>query len=210
MNENEHNAFERSQQAVERILKIAANEQYDIYADGNGPLSLDHLNPALLEEEDFLATVEEWGWPDAADAAIAPAHEYHSAKNFVTALRHSAHPQYLNNFNILLRATPTTTVDLQNMSNLYGLYPVVHRANALAPDLMAAIRELFQQDTPGAGHGRIDTILAENEVVAAQVWQAFKIMGRLVKVDDYTMTLRRIVPDREPIPITDVQTYFYT
>lgn len=195
---------------LQRIAETASEEIYDIYAEGQGPLTLEQLDPELVADSRFLKVADRVGWPTEGDAVIEPVHKYQSTEDFVTALRYSHHPHFLNNFNAILRAEPAEELDMHDLSSVYGIYGVVHRANVVAPDLFGSIRELFQEYKGVDHHHELNTILEENEVVAEQIWKAFKIMGRLVTTDDYTNALRRFVPDHEPVPIVSAQDFFYT
>lgn len=188
------------------ILETVAHEEYDIYAEGTGPLTLDQLDPNLVADVGFQAELERVGWPTQEDSVIEPVHAYRDAGDFVRALCYSHHPQYLNNLNAILCAVPTDTFEF---GNIYGAYHALRRANLLAPELFKSIHDLFSESYGTCG-SELTAILQENELVASQVWKAFKILGRLVAVDDRTREVQQVNSGFLPSPITSAQEYLST
>lgn len=201
------------EQLVANIIETATNEEYDIYAGGQGPLTLDQLDPELVTDDALQRVVERVGWPTERDAIMGPVHKYHSSSDFVEGLRTRSHPYFLNNFNTLLKVEPAENFDPQGpdgMEGIYGVLPVVQRANVLAPELFSSVREIFRAYKDISQQEELKAIL-EDDVVANQVWKAFKITGRLVTTDDVTIHKRILsstVPS-EAAPIKNIQDYLY-
>lgn len=203
-----------------RIAETANNEVYDIYSQGRGPLTIDQLDVAARKSNDFRDAVSTWDWPNLSDSVIEPAHEYASGTDFVYSLRHSTikdeyghdvpNPHYLGNLGMILSAEPIDTFD---PSNLYGSYPIVHRANVIAPDLFASIRDLHLATGRDELTYALDALESgAGDVVCEQLFKAFKILGRLVKTTDATIQIEVTAhnPKQDPDPVTNLQDYLTT
>lgn len=210
MNHFERRKSDILKQGIAKIEQTQQDERYDVYADGEGPLGIGALDPRTRISPDFLEVLRKYGWPSQIeDGAIEPVHEYGSAAEFIEALRADGQP-YLNNLNAMFEATPTEEF---SMDNLYGIKPPLHRARVVAPDLFEGIRDLyrgFREQKPRSQHADLTAVLRENEVVAEQVFKAFKILGRLVKTTDADMELKQVNPSASGEPIESVQKYLTT
>ncbi len=196
--------------ALEMVERSAQDERYDIYAEGKGPLTIAEVDPEVRRSEEFHRVVQQYNWPNQlVDGTIEPVHTYESAEDFVKALRTRDHDHYLNNLNAIFASTPVHELDI---SNIYGIYHVLHRAHVIAPDLFEGLRVLFKEHWSMNRQDELTAILEQNEVLANQTWKAFRILGRLIKVDDLTQELRMIpfAQAVDPEPIESAQKYLVT
>ena len=184
---------ERFRVARDTITRVLENPRYIEYAVAIGPLTMDDL-----DEEAALRVVDvagQFGWPTSDDAVISPPKDFTDSA-FVANLfeRPSTvgHENALNNFSLYLRAHPIESFhQASTPAEWYGLSPVVHRANALAPELFTALRDTMNCFDPGE-QSLAKSILAgkENTDVVTALNMGYRIMGRLLKTGDLSIGVR--------------------
>lgn len=175
-----------NQHIEDLILDIeltSTNVVYDVYAQGYGPLTIDQLDPEVRVTKKLADVIGIYGWPSAlTDGGIEPVPLYEGTADFTDALWARGQPEYLNNLPTLLRSKPSDTYG-GNSIEVYGLKPVLHRANAIAPDLFSATRAFFEKKSSATSKELAD-YLHTCPVAARQIEKAYYILGRLIKVDD--------------------------
>ena len=196
--------------AVETIAAQLSNHELLDYALGEGPLTLKDLSDEALERVTMAGIVYEW--PTADDAVIKPTKKY-TDETFLQNLfekpsftpwvmpylseaelnEQTERNEYaLNNFILYLRASPADASDMaSNMANVYGESPVVHRADALAPELFDALRVIMNGfKLSEQKYARTFLEMPMNADVVTALHMSYQIMGRLLKVSDESTGVR--------------------
>ena len=196
--------------AMETIAAQLSNHELLDYALGEGPLTLKDLSDDALERVTMAGIVYEW--PTADDAVIKPTKKY-TDETFLQNLfeKPSFTPWVmpylseaelneqternecaLNNFILYLRASPADASDMaSNMANVYGESPVVHRADALAPELFDALRVIMNGfKLSEQKYARTFLEMPMNADVVTALHMSYQIMGRLLKVSDESTGVR--------------------
>ncbi len=201
---------ERFHLALDMVQDVLGNPDCINYSRGRGPLTLDQLS-----EEAALRVVtvaDKVGWPTKEDASISSTLNYTDESFLDNFFEQPSNIPYtddvmtdeeidalerntaaLNNFVLNLRATPIDNFQesASMMEGFYGLTPVVHRANALAPELFTALREatncftLAEQDFAKSILSR-----EENQDMVTALHMGYRIMGRLLKQGDLSVGIR--------------------
>ena len=196
--------------AMETIAAQLSNHELLDYALGEGPLTLKDLSDDALERVTMAGIVYEW--PTADDAVIKPTRKY-TDETFLQNLfekpsftpgvmpylseaelnEQTERNEYaLNNFILYLRASPADASDMaSNMANVYGESPVVHRADALAPELFDALRVIMNGfKLSEQKYARTFLEMPMNADVVTALHMSYQIMGRLLKVSDESTGVR--------------------
>ena len=195
-------AVERFRESLHSALQVLENPLYIEYAHGRGPISIDDVPADIQVGTNFLEVVEKYDWPSAEDAGIEPTLDYND-KDFIANLflqpsgvirgpndtdksyQDKSH-RALNNFMAVIRSVPINNPrEAKGLEGLYGLMPVVHRANVLAPDLFDAVREAlsaFEMGDQDFARARLSMPESQDIVMCLNI--AYRIMGRLLKVND--------------------------
>lgn len=196
--------------ALETIAAQLGNHELLDYALGEGPLTLKDLSDDALERVTMAGIVYEW--PTADDAVIKPTKKY-TDETFLQNLfekpsftpwvmpylseaelnEQTERNEYaLNNFILYLRASPADASDMaSNMANVYGESPVVHRADALAPELFDALRVIMNGfKLSEQKYARTFLEMPMNTDVVTALHMSYQIMGRLLKVSDESTGVR--------------------
>lgn len=196
--------------ALETIAAQLGNHELLDYALGEGPLTLKDLSDDALERVTMAGIVYEW--PTADDAVIKPTKKY-TDETFLQNLfekpsftpwvmpylseaelnEQTERNEYaLNNFILYLRASPADASDMaSNMANVYGESPVVHRADALAPELFDALRVIMNGfKLSEQKYARTFLEMPMNADVVTALHMSYQIMGRLLKVSDESTGVR--------------------
>lgn len=189
--------------ALETIKVQLASHELLEYALGEGPLTLKDLSDDALERVTMAGMVYEW--PAAEDAVIKPTKKY-TDETFLDNLfeqpsftagekpdtgvaewaeRKQRNEYALNNFILYLRASPDGATDTSDMTNIYGASPVVHRADALAPELFGAVRVIMKSfKLSEQQYARSFLEMPMNADVVTALHMSYQIMGRLLRVSD--------------------------
>lgn len=160
-----------------------------------GPLKLSDI-PDSFRSSDVLTVAAIYAWPDDSDTSIVPVESYEETEfidQLFSAKNRIQDKKALNNFRLYLRATPIEDISsVDRLEDSYGLEPVVHRANALAPELFAALRLSTRAFPLGEARYARDFLLEDDNIdIRVAYYIAYRIMGRLLKTSD------------RPIPIAD-------
>lgn len=195
--------------ALETIKAQLASHELLEYALGKGPLTLKDLSDDALERVTMAGIVYEW--PTAEDGDITPTKTY-TDETFLQNLfeqpsftpgempatgvqewaeRKERNELALNNFILYLRASPDGVTDTSDMTNVYGASPVVHRADALAPELFGALRVIMKSfKLSEQRYARSFLEMPMNADVVTALHLSYQIMGRLLKVSDSSPAVR--------------------
>lgn len=183
------------------------------YAVEGGPLTIAQVNHDRTVDPGFQEVVAKFGWPSyLEDSIIEPVSEF-STEGFLESMRQAGSGgslkgrMNLDHFFIMLRQRPILSYEeMTTGESAHGMYPVLHRAHALAPDLfdnlqksLVKINERYSTVGP---EDNVYIALKEphNEEIAEGLHMAYQIMGRLLKVDDF----KHIFSDPVPILSADV------
>lgn len=190
--------------AIERAVR---DEEYARYAFDEEAYTSGALKWDVLDEgtRDCVRTVSEAiGWPADTDDAISDVHYYTSDSLKDNLFSYGDDDMHLNNFLSHLRVAPVA-IDEQGTGSLtgkgmdeviYGTTPALIRANALAPDLFAALRKELE----GTKSLDSETVMKlDDDRVAYGVYMAYRIMGRLVTTQDMTVRARLMGRNSEKI-----------
>lgn len=196
--------------ALETIKAQLASHELLEYALEEGPLTLKDLSDDALERVTMAGMVYEW--PAAEDADIKPTKKY-TDESFLQNL--FEHPSFtpgakpdvdeveygkqeerneyaLSNFILYLRASPADVSDMaSDMTTVYGESPVVHRADALAPELFGALRVIMKSfKLSEQRYMRSFLEMPMNADVVTALHMSYQIMGRLLKASDSSPAVR--------------------
>jgi hypothetical protein len=200
---------ERYKLALDMVSRVLAEPECIDYAMGRGPLTLEQLSDdAALRVTDVA---ERLGWPTDEDESIVPPKDY--ADNVFlenlfeqpskTPLQTeemtdeelddvTRNERALNNFILYLRAKPIESfADAEGMEGFYGLSPVIHRAQALAPELFTALRQAVNCfDLSEQEFAKSVLARAESQDMLTALNMSYRIMGRLLKKGDLSVGVR--------------------
>lgn len=196
--------------AMETIAAQLSNHELLDYALGEGPLTMKDLSGDALERVTMAGIVYEW--PTADDAVIRPTRKY-TDETFIENLfeqpsftpgvtqylsgaelnkQKQRNADALNNFILYLRASPADGSDMgSDMTNVYGKSPVVHRADALAPELFDALRVIMTSfKLSEQRYMRSFLEMPMNADLVTALHMSYQLMGRLLKVSDESTGVR--------------------
>jgi len=187
----------------EDIIEAIDNSEYQRYAHGEGILPANVVTIDTADAAwDFVSSQE---WPDATDTDIrTDSVTFESDEEFLDALRNYDNPNYLNNFNVLLRTLVAEDAQGTNvegfLEKIYATKPVLFRMYALAPDLIAPVQAFYKEAT--RIYGRNDELTAfleqtENSSVIEATHLTYKIMKRLFKKDDQYRQMKTLYASHE-------------
>lgn len=172
--------------------EAAENPEYADYAAGEGPLLLEEVLQTIHDERrtKLLNVAMEFGWPGPEDAGIEPVHDYSDMKFLDELFCHRLDKeQSLDNFILYLRADaiePSLLPANVSLDALMGQAPHVHRAQALMPDLMDALRVIYRKLPFNDSHfSREFLTMPENWPIVTATNMVYRVKGRLVKVSDF-------------------------
>lgn len=209
---------EACEEVKEKYLPEAALDQ---------PLTEDGLPDEVRTSESFLAFVESEGWPSEADSTVDRRLHHDSAEdfwsNFIYENGVPPSDKNPNNFRVWLATEPVvipegnTLADLMSgkiegvtpngMEVLYGLNPALHRAYAIAGDLMENLRAYYSElrTVPGGIDARMDQLSKDGDAHAElkeATYTAYLLLNRLIAKDDFARAMEKIGADGEE-EITD-------
>jgi len=201
--------------AREKLRHAYDNPTYQMYAAAQGPLPLSDVNTEFsygLEE-----TVEQYGWPDEVDKLIRPPGLYATDVDFMRSLQQGGTREIGANtiLNTLGSPLVKSFSEVRSGIDVNGVLPYLHRAYAVAPDLMDGVREVivvmreryhhFKAPSTGdvisalaqvaAGDDilrltedpLLDAYLSpENADLCQALYLAYRVTSRLIKVDDFS------------------------
>lgn len=172
--------------ARNRLQNSVADPELRGYAYGEGPLTAMELSDEQIYA--VMRVASKYGWPDGDDVVVLSTRNYSDASFRENLFSHRSEdkPDALNNFHLFILARPIDAFDpdTHKLPEIYGMEPVVHRANALAPQFFGDLRtalESFGGDTEYARERLADN---ENAAVLEGMNLGYKIMGRLVSRRD--------------------------
>jgi hypothetical protein len=177
--------------ALERTLN---DPQLQQYLQGEGPLTAEQLSLEAVEQPNFQACVAKYNWPTTENTSgITPVLDYEDAQDFWAHMR-SHDAKRLNNFPLWLMARPIDSVnEAKSASDLYGLKPALHRADSIAKDFFAALREAMHDMHVTTVHDpstRTAEYAAEHPEIVEATYAAYRLLGRLITRDDETIAMR--------------------
>lgn len=200
MNELEYLESNEPFERARRELEVAVYDRELIdYADGYGLLTLDRISgERLMSARIYQLAYGEDDWPREDEDSLltlTPMPEFQTDKEFIASL--CPEDQYgktflaTSHFFTMLSQQPRQEGDhLATPLNYYGYYPVVHRAHALAPELFdslsVVLSELSDQYKRVAKDDELRQVIEMEGNIAIQraMHMAYRIMGRLIKVND--------------------------
>lgn len=195
-------------------LKAALeNVDYLSYSIGSGPLLVEEI-PDEVKSDILTQTIDEYQWPTDVDAIIEPVEEQPSNESFLDSMKEGDRPLHTQPLYTFLSAMPARADEASGRGwifDVYGQLPVVHRAHALAPDLfdnLATVLDALQKRYPTTHalenprtrvtrealmqptSDNLYNYLREqnNQDVVEAMHMAYRIMGRLLKVNDYEIS----------------------
>ncbi len=192
--------------AREGLHNALENLDYVDYALDSAPLTFGALAQTQHTREKVHAVVAEFGWPSKlADSLIEPVQNFPSNRAFLNSLKpinpiegeagplHIASGHFFNLISVLPIDEPQ---EAKRGIDLSGLYPVVHRAHAVAPDFFGNLAHVLNKLRERYSIvGETDFLYEEllkpqNDEVVEAMHMAYRIMGRLIKVDDSSTIVR--------------------
>lgn len=213
----EKKSLGNSYDSYPELTKSLEDPLYEQYIDGQGPLTIDEIPAVIRSSADFKQIVHEFGWPSLLeDSAIAPPQQFDNSTEFIQAFTSISPTRRLNNFPLWISAKPRRTIEAsQPMSDIYGLYPALHRAYTIAPDLMSSLNDAYHdikmKSKANDNPLYIELSESENRSFVAGAHMAYVLLGRLMKADDPTriaeLTNISMLKDRV---ITDAAEELYT
>lgn len=214
--------FDPSSQSLDMIARanlseIVKNSEYLGYAKAQHPLMLNMVDPSKVATDEFAEVFQKYRWPDEHDMVkiVGRTKTYENDRDFLYHLRvYSDEPKdegkHLNNFNVWLRTEPQEEFDPTLLqSSAYGMQPALHRAYAIAPDLMENVQTFFSE-TYNRFKGRPEEMneflgKPENADAIRAAHMTYRILGRLFKVQDEKLQLDQMFGDATSAqPLTDV------
>lgn len=197
MTEFEFREFDEAyDKARSELAKAVVDPELVDYAQGNGLLQMTDIAPARREAEQLEAVVDLYGWPALPeDGIIEPVHNYPNSLTFLDSLcpddEYGARHIRSSVFYSMLVQKPLLEMETGGKGVwTYGLMPVLHRAHALSPELFDNLRVVLATLSERYGgiydedNLRDELEMAHNESVRRAMHMAYRIMGRLIKVDD--------------------------
>lgn len=198
MNDIDPTAYDPSSEARRDLREAVENEKNIVLASGNKILTLDQLENLDVVNEHVLHIAERYEWPTEADEIMDPIVDL-SPDAFLDSLKEvNSHGELQSiGYSYFYSTLEQDAVDLPfkrvagaSFNSVLGTLPVVHRANAVAPDLFASTREVlraYRRSTPLIS--KTDEIYTElikpkNSDVVLAISMCYRIMGRLVTVND--------------------------
>lgn len=178
--------------AHQLACEAAENPEYADYAAGEGPLLLEEALQNVHDEQRtvLMDAALEFGWPGPEDAGIEPVHDYSDMQFLEELFCHRLDKEHsLDNFILYLRTDAVESSFLPrnvSLEALMGQAPHVHRAQALMPDLMDALRVIYRQLPIGdSDYSRNFLSQPENWPIVAATNMAYHVKGRLLKITDF-------------------------
>lgn len=174
------------------------------------PLKVEDLPDEIRTSEVFLAFIEGEGWPSEADSTV-DRHLHHDTvedfwSNFTYKNGTPPSDKNLNNFRVWLATEPVvipegnTLADLMSgkiegvtpngMEVLYGLNPALHRAYAIAGDLMENFQAYHSdlRTVPGGIDARMNQLSKDGDAHAElkdATYTAYLLLNRLIAKDHF-------------------------
>ena len=202
----EHFSFDdtypRARESLKKAVTSFDNLDYAGISLSDGTEEKDRLviagvSPLVQRGDKFQTVFATYGWPNKMqDHLIEPVITYESDNDFIDSLKGISgqdHKLISAYFLTLLQIAPDNEPPINHiMAEAVGNYPALHRAYAIAPDLFdnlrVVLRELVKQyrELPPLDEDHLyEAITAEeNQDVAMAMHMAYRILGRLLKVDD--------------------------
>ncbi|MDB5165179.1 MAG: hypothetical protein JWM00_69 [Candidatus Saccharibacteria bacterium] len=180
--------------SCQKAVDIVAAGEYVIYATGHGQLTPLEIPSEVRSSDAFQTIADILDWPTANDADIAPIKDFTDEQLLNNLFDHdSTHERSLGNFILRLRAIPILTLGElpagAGVEAYYGLSPELNRANVLIPDLLDALRVIYNNfplGTEGARAAQEFLGRPENTYLLTATNTAYRVLGRLVKTTDST------------------------
>lgn len=221
-NTNNERSGEDSYVVAKAKLDHQVRTSYDLleYSQGKGPLSIGLVASTIAYSEEFRNVVGKVDWPNAKDSVIEPASDFTTAAEFMSYLKNdelSDTPKQLSSAYFLnfLRIAPQNKPPHElAIAEGIGVHPVVARADVLAPEFFRSLRvvmnSLVDQHRVFRGESfdqLAQTLLDEEDQVTLEaMYRAYRIMSRLLKVEDHAWISNRKNQDGEVVytPILNV------
>lgn len=198
---NNPGAYNRLASNLEQLHLGVNNIDNQIYAQSNRLLPIELVEPDRLADPAFQEVLGIYDWPNLTDdGIIETAKEYANAREFLQSIPrvHEFGPASLSSMHMfnLFAHRPIRRYEDSNGYVLAanGVMPALHRAHALAPDLMEPLQEvlfeLYQQSRAARDSDDDDDKLMQlllepnNADVVEAMYMAYRITGSLFKVDD--------------------------
>ena len=207
--EDPNHEYSEARAALKAALE---NVDYLSYSIGSGPLLVEEITDGT--KSDILTeTIDEYQWPSDVDAIIEPVEEQPSNEAFLDSMKEGDRPLHTQPLYTFLSTMPTQAEEVSGRGwifDIYGQIPVVHRAHALAPELfdnLATVLSALNRRYPTT-HAIEDPRVSvkewtyellskptadnlynylrekENQDIVEAMHMAYRIMGRLMKVND--------------------------
>jgi hypothetical protein len=201
--------------AREQVAAACDNPEYQAYILKEGPLFLDELGGA---SEELATVIARYGWPDEIDGVIKAPPRYETDVEFMRGLKKQLGngPSLSNHPFLHMLGAPlidsyeeVARLGLRGI-DLNGATPSLHRAHAVAPDLIDGARVIVNKMMSRYSHYKIlpseefiermrspelshdeDPLLdgyltPGNEDICRALHMSYQLMARLLKVDDFS------------------------
>jgi len=218
---------QKSLEELESSLRLVVGKNREFYSQVSGssePLTVQVLVEEfsdIIDQPPFQDAVSKLNWPGLTDDTPLswgrnwfPATE-EGTEQFAVAL--FSQPPKLNNAPVYMRALPADisslplVPDFSNMENAtYGTTPFLLRANVIAPDLFASVRELLLSVK---SKGNLNDYYAHSddpdETLMVAMRTAYTLLGRCMRSDDSTRQYELMGMQSDVAPISDVSAKLY-
>jgi len=185
-----------------QVLNTAAHdEQLQALAMRSGPLEMSELAPELRNSEAFREFVNEFDWPnELEDSSIEPLPRF-TDEQFLGALSSEGvtidgRYYQVNNFKVWLSVEPNVKRFSKNQ-DIYGANPALLRAYAIEPEFMTALRTAYNALPKVVYPTDAALYSPEGELVVRGAHIAFRLLGRIMKVNDEYLHSRILFGDSE-------------
>ncbi len=180
------------------IKRYLHDINFEVMSNERGPLMIAELDPHVRLSSKMHDVMRHVGWPNTTDASMPKPPQFASDNDFLQVLRpHDEYgPRHIasSHFFQMLRVMPEVPESLYKKTGsvyeMYGLYPVMHRAYAVAPEFFDSLRVVVDDIAQrNEGIREDDNVYQEllqekNAEIIAAMHAAFQLMARLIKASD--------------------------
>lgn len=173
------------------------------------PMSVHELQPTIATSKEFRDVVTAYGWPERHVDTMKPAAVFMNDDEFREAFTEgieiNGEDVYLNNFKEWIRQKPNQDSGF-NLDKLYGSLPAVQRGMVIAPEFLNALRTAYCSlpKRPIQVHPDVETLSSpEAELVVSAAHLAYRLYGRLIKHDDDSTHMKKMLGGSEHMTTID-------
>lgn len=193
------------------IKQFISDINTEVMCHEPGPLTIEQLPDKVRMSDEFKETVALVGWPNnMQDKPVMPPTAFNTDNDFLNALRpldgysdiagprHITSSHFFNMLKVSPKYPPLDSAPVNSVYDMYGFYPVVHRAYIVAPEFFSGLKLVLDNiSTQSPQVSENDEIYEslmneQNKDVVAAMHVAYKLMLRLCKTDD-SETITRLL-----------------